>query len=100
VSKGDTLPVPKRSGVGRVQVSGIEGRTVTLTAPMIQSRYSSDGGCEMGVTGPSADSPGFLTMTCKAGAKGVVNRLRVEVVGLVGKAAVLRIGLASSDAAA
>jgi hypothetical protein len=92
------VPVPERSGVGHLQVTGVEDRTVTLIAPLIQSQYSSDGGCGTGIVGPSADSPGFMNLTCEAGSKGTVNELRLHVVGVVGEAAVLRIGPAASDA--
>lgn len=95
VREGATVPVPERSGVGRLTVTGIGDRTVTMTAPLVQSQFSSDGGCEMGVTGPSVDSPGFMNLTCEEGSRGGVNKLRVQVLGVAGGAAVLRIGLSA-----
>lgn len=98
MTRGATIPVPERSGVGRITVTEVGDHAVMLTAPMITSQFSSDGGCEMTITGPSEYAAGFMDLTCDAGAKGGVNKLRLQVVGVVGKAAVLRVGLAASDA--
>ncbi|MFJ4406038.1 hypothetical protein [Streptomyces sp. NPDC088910] len=100
VTEGDTIPVPARSGVGRLTVTSVGGHTVMLTAPLIQSQFDSDGGCQMSVTGPSDEDSGSTDLTCEAGTKGRVNKLSLQLLGVVGRAAVLRIGLAASGTGA
>ncbi|MGW6903064.1 hypothetical protein [Streptomyces sp. NPDC054940] len=91
VTKEATVPVPERFGLGPVMVSAISGGTVMLFAPLTQSEFSSDGGCEASFTGPAADSSAFAQMTCDRGAKAVVNQMGLQVVDVTDGAAILRI---------
>ncbi|MFI6390692.1 hypothetical protein [Nonomuraea sp. NPDC050540] len=70
---------------------GPKGETVSFVAPMIGARVSSDGGCSATITGPSANSAAFWGLTCGAGGTTVVNKMSLEVVGVTGKTAVIRI---------
>ncbi|MFE6779086.1 hypothetical protein [Streptomyces sp. NPDC057702] len=100
VAEGGSVPVPRRSGVGQIEVAEVGRQTVVLYAPLVQPQYSTDGGCTMSIVGPDATSPGSMRLTCPTGTRAGVNKLRLHVVGALGKTAVLRFELASSDAAA
>ncbi|MDT0347013.1 hypothetical protein [Streptomyces litchfieldiae] len=92
VTEGASLPVPQSFGLGPIEVISVNEEEVQLFGPMTQSRYSSDGGCSMSITGPTATSPGFLGLTCPAGNTGIINdAMSLEVVGILDAAAVLRI---------
>ncbi|MEV4891945.1 hypothetical protein AB0K48_21430 [Nonomuraea sp. NPDC055795] len=91
VNSSARVPLPKRFGLSSLKVTGIEDETVSFVAPMIGSKFSSDGGCSATITGPSANSAAFWGLTCAAGDTTVVNKMSLEVVGVTGKAAVIRI---------
>lgn len=91
VSAEASVPVPDRFGLGPLTVTAISGGTVMLFAPLTQSDFSSDGGCEASFTGPGADSSAYAQMTCGRGAKAVVNQMRLQVVDVRDGAAILRI---------
>ncbi|MFD9947389.1 hypothetical protein ACFWYW_21890 [Nonomuraea sp. NPDC059023] len=85
------VPLPKRFGLSSLKVTGIEDEMVSFVAPMIGSKFSSDGGCSATVTGPTGNSAAFWGLTCGAGDTTVVNKMSLEVVGVTGGAAVIRI---------
>jgi hypothetical protein len=91
VTKPVSVPLPARFGLGSLEVTAVDDRTVTMVATLTQSEFSSDGGCGATFTGPSADSPGFATMTCHSGEKVALNKMGLTVVGVLDHAAVLRI---------
>ncbi|GAA4042761.1 hypothetical protein [Streptomyces shaanxiensis] len=91
VTDAARIPVPDRFGLGPVTVTAVSGGTVTMFAPLTQSEFSSDGGCEASFTGPAADSSAVAQLTCDRGAEAVVNRMGLQVVHVGDGAAVLRI---------
>jgi hypothetical protein len=91
VKRRAQIPLPARYGIGPIQVTGVNSREVTLFAPLNTSKFSSDGGCSPTITGPSLGAPGYVSLTCPVSAKAVINKMRLEVLGAVGKTAVLRI---------
>lgn len=91
VKRRAQIPLPARYGIGPIQVTGVSSREVTLFAPLNTSKFSSDGGCSPTITGPSLGAPGYISLTCPVSAKTVINKMRLEVLGAVGRTAVLRI---------
>ncbi|WP_128431631.1 hypothetical protein [Streptomyces cyaneus] len=91
VTDAARIPVPDRFGLGPVTVTAVSGGTVTMFAPLTQSEFASDGGCEASFTGPAADSSAVAQLTCDRGAKAVVNQMGLQVVHVGDGAAVLRI---------
>lgn len=91
VNSSARVPLPKRFGLSSLKVTGIEDETVSFVAPMIGSKFSSDGGCSATITGPTANSAAFWGLTCEAGDTTVVNKMSLEVVGVTAKAVVIRI---------
>lgn len=92
VTKPVTVPLPARFGLGQLQVATVDDGTVTMVVTLTQSEFSSDGGCgDTNFTGPSADSPGFGSITCHSGEKVTLNKMSLTVVGVLDHAAVLRI---------
>ncbi|MEV4089760.1 hypothetical protein ACIBI7_46170 [Nonomuraea fuscirosea] len=91
VKRRAQIPLPARYGIGPIQVTGVDSREVTLFAPLNTSKFSSDGGCSPTITGPSLGAPGYISLTCPVSAKTVINNMRLEVLGAVGRTAVLRI---------
>ncbi|WP_189935974.1 hypothetical protein [Streptomyces sulfonofaciens] len=89
------VPLPARFGLGPVRVTAIDARTVTLSARLTQSQFSSDGGCSSAITGPAANAPAHVDLTCHVGEKAVVNKMHLTVVGIAEHAAVLRIRAAT-----
>ncbi|MFC4013293.1 hypothetical protein ACFOY2_39120 [Nonomuraea purpurea] len=91
MTRGVTVPLPARFGLGPIEVTAIDGKTVTMVAPLTQSEFSSDGGCSATITGPAANASAYVDLTCPTGEKAVVNKMNLKVVGIVKKAAVIRI---------
>ncbi|MFI7639724.1 hypothetical protein [Nonomuraea sp. NPDC049400] len=91
MTRGVTVPLPARFGLGPVEVTAINGKTVRMVAPLTQSKFSSDGGCSATITGPAANAAPYVDLTCHTGEKAVFNKMKLEVVGIAKKAAVIRI---------
>lgn len=86
-----TVPLPARFGLGPIEVTAINAQTVTMVAPLLQSEFSSDGGCESGFTGPAANSSAYVSLTCHTGDKAVINEMNLQAVGVTDQAAIIRI---------
>jgi hypothetical protein len=86
-----TVPLPARYGLGPIEVTAISAQTVTMVAPLLQSEFSSDGGCQATFTGPAANSSAYVSLTCRTGDKAVINKLNLQAVGVTDQAAVIRI---------
>lgn len=86
-----TVELPERFGLGSIQVTGVNTKTVTMVVPLAQSEFSSDGGCGGTITGGSGTAPGYVAMACHAGEKTVLNEMSLEVRGIAEGAAVLRV---------
>lgn len=91
VAEGTEVPVPGRFGLGPVTVTAISDGAVTMFAPLTQPDFSSDGGCPSAFTGPAENSSAYAELTCDEGATGVVNRMKLRVVDVGDKTAILRI---------
>lgn len=86
-----TVPLPAHFGVGPLTVTAIDAGTVTMVLPLTGSQLSKEGDCSAGITGPTANAPAHVDMTCRAGANAVVNDMNLEVVAISDRSAVLRI---------
>ncbi|MEQ4722978.1 hypothetical protein [Nonomuraea sp. B19D2] len=73
------------------RAGGREEFAAKMVAPLTQSAFSSDGGCSSVITGPAANDPAHVDLTCHTGEKAVFNKMKLEVVGIAKKAAVIRI---------
>ncbi|GAA1640840.1 hypothetical protein GCM10009733_042420 [Nonomuraea maheshkhaliensis] len=91
VKRKAQIPLPVRYGIGPIQVTGVNSRTVTMFAPLTGSNFSKGAGCSASITGPSQGAPGYVILDCSVGMKTVINKMRLEVLGAVGKTAVIRI---------
>ncbi len=91
VKRKAQIPLPARYGIGPIQVTGVSSRTVTMFAPLTSSNFSKGTGCAASITGPSQGAPGYVILDCSVGMKTVINKMRLEVLGAVGKTAVIRI---------
>jgi hypothetical protein len=91
VTGSATVPLPARFGLGPIEVTAVDTKTVTMVAPLTRSEFSSDGGCSSGVTGPAANSPAYVDLTCQVGEKAVLNEMNLEIVGIADHASVIRI---------
>jgi hypothetical protein len=95
VSARTKLPLPARSGLGPVEVVAVDATTVTMVIPLTGTNFDSDGGCSPNITGPGAGSSGFVTLSCAAGDRSVVNKVSFEVLEVAHGAAILRVRPAS-----
>ncbi|MCX4902879.1 hypothetical protein [Streptomyces sp. NBC_00878] len=91
VTVSATVPLPARFGLGPLAVTGINAKTVTMAAPLLQPEFSSDGGCESSFTGPAANSSAYASWTCHPGDKAVINKMSLQTVGVADGAAIIRI---------
>ncbi|RLL66331.1 hypothetical protein [Streptomyces sp. Z26] len=91
VKEGDVVPVPERYGFGAMTVTSVEAGTLVLSAVLYGTEFVNDSGCAMSITGPSADAPGSIALTCDAGTEGALNGMRLKVAGVADGAAVLRL---------
>ncbi|WP_306934923.1 hypothetical protein [Streptomyces phaeochromogenes] len=85
------VPVPARFGLGPVTVTAISEGTVTMFAPLTQSEFSSDGGCQATFTGPAENSSAYAEETCDEGATGAVSQMELRVADVGDRAAILHI---------
>jgi hypothetical protein len=91
VSARARVPLPARTGLGSVEVIAVDATAVTMVIPLIGSNFDSDGGCSPFITGPAAGSSGFVTLSCAAGDRGVLNKVTLEVPEIADGSAVLRV---------
>ncbi|MGW7354402.1 hypothetical protein [Streptomyces sp. NPDC054784] len=91
VKDGDVVPVPERYGFGAMTVTSVEAGTVVLSAVLYGTEFVNDSTWPMGITGPSADAPGSIDLTCDAGTEGALNGMRLKIAGVADGAAVLRL---------
>lgn len=91
LSGRSTVPLPEKSGLGDIEVISVKNQTLTMVVPLNQGRFSSEGGCNAAITGGTPVSVGYATLSCRAGEGTTINAMRLEVLGIVGKSAVIRI---------
>jgi hypothetical protein len=84
------VPLPARTGLGPVEVIAVDATAVTMVIPLTGPKFDSDGGCSPFITGPAAGSSGFVTLSCAAGDRGVLNKVTLEVPEIADGSAVLR----------
>jgi hypothetical protein len=91
VSARGTVPLPARTGLGSVEVIAVDATALTMVIPLTGTNFDGDGGCAPFITGPAAGSSGFVTLSCAAGERGVVNKVTFEVPEIDAGSAVLRV---------
>jgi hypothetical protein len=91
ISEGAQVPLPRRSGLGSLQVLGVGAAGVSMVIPLTGRDFDSDGGCSTTVTGPGAGSSAFVSLDCRKGEPGTVNKVALEILDISGRTAVLRV---------
>jgi hypothetical protein len=90
VTVGDVVNVPRKYGLGPIEVTAIADGAVEMTAPVTGSGYSMSG-CSGG-GGVSSSGGGGIGMSCEAGVVATINDvMRLTVVRILATTAVLRI---------
>ncbi|MGI5200197.1 hypothetical protein ACQEU6_00980 [Spirillospora sp. CA-108201] len=83
------VTVPGKYGLGPIEVTAINGRSVEMVAPLTGSGYSISG-CSGG--GSVSSQGGGVRLSCDKGTAATINNtMSLEVVKILGTAAVLRI---------
>jgi hypothetical protein len=85
------VPLPPRSGLGPAEVVAVDDTNITMVITLTGTKFDSDGGCAPFITGPAAGSPGFVTLSCAAGDRSVLNKVTFEVLDVADGSAVLRV---------
>lgn len=94
VGAGDVVEVPASYGLGPIEVTAVGGDDVEMVAPVHGSGYSV-AGCSGGVS-VTSQGGGGVRLRCGTGPAATVNDvMRLTVVEVRGKTAVLRIAPAS-----
>lgn len=87
---GDVVTVPETYGLGPIEVAAITGGAVEMVAPLTGSGYSVSG-CSGGGS-VSSEGGGGVGLSCGEGTVATINdAMSLEVVEILGTAAVLRI---------
>jgi hypothetical protein len=95
VAKSDMMPLPKGWGIGRLEVIAVNAEAVQMVGTLTASDFSSNGLCGATFVGPSANGPGQAILNCHVGEKPVINKMELEVLGILDGKAVLSVRPAS-----